>query len=117
PRLYCGSTEGTQCGVKDDDDGRDLRHHHRGRLEDNYNLGNVQMHEPELIQAYGGGHHDAVRVEWVDDASCNLVYPDAHSAKSSLLPQLVGKVGVGLGGDKSFMEATELQIRVATTAD
>ncbi|KAF4668472.1 hypothetical protein FOZ61_006314 [Perkinsus olseni] len=100
-----------------------------------YHLYGVSLvHEPELIKAYGGGHHDAVGIEWVDDASCNLVYPDAHSAKSSLLPQLAGselppsdgswlpcrplrKVGVGLGGDKSFMEATELQIRVATTAD
>ncbi|EER00102.1 hypothetical protein Pmar_PMAR024582 [Perkinsus marinus ATCC 50983] len=100
--------------------------------ENTYHLYGVSLvHEPELIKAYGG---DRVQIEWVDDASCNLVYVDDEAAKACLLPQLIGselppldgswvpcralgKVGVGLGGDRSFMQATELQVRVATTAD
>ncbi|KAF4663294.1 hypothetical protein FOL47_005817 [Perkinsus chesapeaki] len=97
-----------------------------------YHLYGVSLvHEPELKKYFGGND---VTIEWVDDASCNLVYSDEISAKSNLTKLLADsempspngewkdcrplrKVGVGLGGDKASVAATELQVRAATTGD
>ncbi|KAF9089298.1 hypothetical protein BGX23_006779 [Mortierella sp. AD031] len=48
----------------------------------------------KYFDAYGPSH-----VEWIDDSSCNIVFPDQFSAKRALYFQLVGKESVTFGED------------------
>ncbi|KAF8948076.1 hypothetical protein BGZ47_006621 [Haplosporangium gracile] len=67
------------------------------RLEAVYLYGTDEMSTKDVLKyfdAYGPSH-----VEWIDDSSCNIVFPDQFSAKRAVYFQLVDKENVTFGED------------------
>ncbi|KAF9586604.1 hypothetical protein BGW38_001285 [Lunasporangiospora selenospora] len=53
----------------------------------------------KYFEVYGPSH-----VEWIDDSSCNVVFPDQHTAKRALYFQLVDQTSVSFGEDDDPVE-------------
>ncbi|KAG0289073.1 hypothetical protein BGZ96_007259 [Linnemannia gamsii] len=67
------------------------------RSEAVYLYGTDEMSTKDVLKyfdAYGPSH-----VEWIDDSSCNIVFPDQFSAKRAVYFQLVDKEDVTFGED------------------
>jgi hypothetical protein len=67
------------------------------RLEAVYLYGTDEMSTKDVLKyfdAYGPSH-----VEWIDDSSCNIVFPDQFSAKRAVYFQLVDKENITFGED------------------
>ncbi|KAF9935121.1 hypothetical protein FBU30_007500 [Linnemannia zychae] len=67
-----------------------------------YLYGTDEMSTKDVLKyfdAYGPSH-----VEWIDDSSCNIVFPDQFSAKRALYFQLVSKDNITFGEDREDVD-------------
>ncbi|KAI7821165.1 hypothetical protein BC939DRAFT_455977 [Gamsiella multidivaricata] len=83
------------------------------RLEAVHLYGTDEMSTKDVLkyfEAYGPSH-----VEWIDDSSCNIIFPDQFSAKRALYFQLVDR-NVNFGEDDD-VEPTRTETLSAEGAD
>ncbi|KAF9106323.1 hypothetical protein BGX27_009212 [Mortierella sp. AM989] len=76
------------------------------RLEAVHLFGTDEMSTKDVLKyfdAYGPSH-----VEWIDDSSCNIVFPDQFSAKRALYFQLVNR-DVNFGEDENDFEPSRTE--------
>ncbi|KAF9206786.1 hypothetical protein BGZ49_001837 [Haplosporangium sp. Z 27] len=76
------------------------------RLEAVHLYGTDEMSTKDVLKyfdAYGPSH-----VEWIDDSSCNVVFPDQFSAKRALYFQLVNR-DVNFGEDENDVEPSRTE--------